>query len=172
MTSVREATLTDAEEVAAIGARSWRDGFRGLLGEGAMPAELAWNPDAVRSRIESEGPQGNDLLLAERDGSACGFILLGPSRDGDARAGAGEIWALFVDPSAWRSGVGSRLVVAALARLAERGFTDATVWTLAESERNLAFYERLGFALDGATQARGALGHAPEVRLRRSLHPN
>ncbi|HLM30453.1 MAG TPA: GNAT family N-acetyltransferase [Solirubrobacterales bacterium] len=169
MTSVREATLADAEAIAVIGARSWDDGFRGLLGEGAMPPERAWNLDAVRSTIESEGPRGSDVLLAERDGAACGFVLIGPSRDEDAPAGAGEIWALFVDPPAWRSGVGSRLVEAALAGLAGRGFTEATVWTLGESERNLAFYERLGFALDGATQARQALGHAREVRLRRPL---
>jgi hypothetical protein len=40
---------------------------------------------------------------------------------------------------------------------------------LADSLRNLRFYEALGFALDGAEQRRENFGAPLEVRLRRPL---
>jgi hypothetical protein len=43
------------------------------------------------------------------------------------------------------------------------------VWTLAESPRNLAFYESLGFARDGGRQRRPSFGSPLEVRFRMAL---
>jgi hypothetical protein len=60
-------------------------------------------------------------------------------------------------------------VEASLARLRADAFDEATVWTLAESPRNLRFYEALGFRLDGAEQRREKFGAPLEIRLRRAL---
>jgi GNAT superfamily N-acetyltransferase len=107
--------------------------------------------------------------VAEVAGRLAGFVLHGPSRDDDAAATTGEIWALYVDPDRWRAGVGRALVDAALDDLRRRGFRESSVWTLAESPRNLRFYEALGFELDGAQQRRESFGAPIEVRLRRPL---
>ena len=77
--------------------------------------------------------------------------------------------ALYVHPTQWRRGVGRALAAAAVAELAAAGHQQAIVWTLAESPRNIAFYEALGFALDGGTQRRPNFGDTLEVRLRGRL---
>jgi GNAT superfamily N-acetyltransferase len=77
--------------------------------------------------------------------------------------------ALYVHPDHWRAGIGRRLVIAALGRLAGAGLGQAIVWTLSESPRNLAFYESLGFRRDGGEQRRESFGSPLEVRFRMSL---
>ena len=76
---------------------------------------------------------------------------------------------MFVASSAWRRGVGRALMDAALDDLRERGYTAAVVWSFADNDRANAFYERMGFARDGAERSNAVWAHIPEVRYRRSL---
>ena len=77
--------------------------------------------------------------------------------------------ALYVHPSRWRRGIGRALVAGAVSELIAAGHQQAIVWTLADSPRNIAFYESLGFVLDGGTQRRPAFAETLEVRLRATL---
>jgi ribosomal protein S18 acetylase RimI-like enzyme len=76
---------------------------------------------------------------------------------------------MFVASSAWRRGVGSALMDAALDDLRERGYAAAVVWSFADNDRANAFYERIGFTRDGGERSNEAWAHIPEVRYRRSL---
>jgi GNAT superfamily N-acetyltransferase len=165
---VRPAARADAEPIAELAVRSWREGFRGIVPDEIDP-EAAWRPDRIEARLEGRLDDGTRILVAERGGRVAGFVLDGPCRDDDAVPGTGEVWALYVDPDHWRAGVGRALVEASLARLRADGFGEVTVWTLAESPRNLRFYEALGFRPDGAEQRRESFGAPLEVRLRRAL---
>ena len=109
------------------------------------------------------------MLLAEEDGQLLGFSTCGGSRDEDAGRAVGELRSFFVAAGCWRQGVGRALMAAALDSLRERGCTEATVWSFAANERANAFYERAGFARDGAEKTEAAWAHLPEVRYRRSL---
>jgi len=166
--AVRTASLADAGAIARVGVRSWRQGFRGIVPEEIDP-EQAWSPQRVAERLATEGERATTTLVAVREFELAGFLIHGGSRDAGAPRGTGEIWVLYVDPDHWRAGVGRSLVEAAIAQLAAAGFETATVWTLGESARNLAFYEALGFRRDGATQRREAFGRTLEVRLCRPL---
>jgi len=99
----------------------------------------------------------------------CGLALIGPHRAADASPQEAELIALYVHPDRWRQGVGRALVSGALDRLAGWGYAEAIVWTLAESPRNLAFYEALGFQRDGASQRRPSFGSPLEFRFRIAL---
>jgi GNAT superfamily N-acetyltransferase len=165
-TRVREGEPGDAHLLAGLAARSWREGFRGIVPDEIDP-ERAWRPDRLEARLEGRVDDGAAILVAELDGAIAGFVLHGPCRDDDAEAKTAEIWALYVDPCRWRAGVGRALVDAALDDLRRGGFAESTVWTLADSPRNLRFYEALGFELDGAQQRRESFGAPLEVRLRR-----
>lgn len=167
-TSIRPAQVGDAEAIAEVGLRGWQEGFRGLVPEHVDP-RLAWNRERVAARLAESPAEGGETRVAERDGGVRGFTIFGPSRDGDRGDGVGEIWVLFVHPSHWRQGVGRALVNRALTGLRERGFREATVWTLAESAGNVAFYEALSFRLDGAQQRREEFGNPLEARLRTDL---
>jgi GNAT superfamily N-acetyltransferase len=166
--SIRGGTPGDEGAIAGLAVRAWRVGFRGIVPEEIDP-QRAWRPEKLTERLGATDPRGPRTLIAEVDRHVAGFALFGPCRDEDAAEGWGEIWALYVDPDRWRRGVGSSLVHAAVAQLEDAGFAEASVWTLAESLRNLRFYESLGFVRDGATQRRQSFGSPLEVRLRLPL---
>ena len=102
------------------------------------------------------------------------------SRLGQRQVGAlhheiGEVTAIYVDPPWWGTGAGQALMDAARQRLTERGFTTVRLWVLAANHQARRFYERSGFALDGATagypvaRADGSIIELPEVRYARPL---
>ena len=109
------------------------------------------------------------LIVAEGDAELVGYTLFGASRDDDLAADVGEVRTFFVRPSAWRSGVGSALMGAALGALPELGYTAASVWSFADNDRANAFYEHHGFRRDGAERREAAWSGILELRLRRSL---
>lgn len=166
--SVRAASAADAEAIADVAVRSWRAGFRGIVPDRIDP-ERAWDADGIAARLRDRRDRQSVTLVAEIGHRVAGFVVLGPSRDDDAPAAAGEVWALYVDPDQWRRGVGRRLVQTSLRSLAASGYTEVTVWTLGASRRNLRFYESFGFRRDGAVQRRKSFGSPLEVRLRLEL---
>ena len=108
------------------------------------------------------------LAFDERD-RLVGWISFGANRDLDALPEVGEVRAVFVHPRAWRRGVGSALLEHALDGLSSDGYTEATLWSFEANERANAFYERHGFARDGASQRREFSAGAVEVRYRKPL---
>ncbi len=151
---------------AAIAA--WREGFRGIVPDEIDPVE-AWRPERISERLRDPSYDTRSILVAAVDGEIAGLVVSGPSRDRDLDSGEGEVMALYVHPSHWRRGVGRALVAGAVAEIDASGQVEAIVWTLAESPRNIAFYESLGFALDGGRQRRPNFGSTLEVRLRASV---
>ena len=109
------------------------------------------------------------MLVADEDGEVAGFTTCGESRDPDAGPDAGEIRTFFVAAGRWRRGVGRALMEAALADLAARGYSEATVWSFAANERANAFYEAHGFARDGTERTEETWAGIAEVRYRRAL---
>lgn len=166
--TIRLAAPDDTDALAETAIAAWREGFRGIVPDDVDPRS-AWRPARIAERLAGDAGDGSEILAAEIDGEVRGLALIGPSRDRGAPPGEGEIVALYVHPDRWRSGVGRRLVAGALERLAAHGHTEAIVWTLAESPRNLAFYAALGFHRDGGTQRRPSFGSPLEVRFRIAL---
>ncbi len=165
---IRPARPEDAEGLAETAIEAWRVGFRGIV-----PAEVdpysTWRPERIAERLAGKARDGSAILTAELEGAIRGLCLYGPNRDRGSVPAEGEIIALYVHPESWRRGIGRGLVSASLDRLASAGHSEAIVWTLAESSRNLAFYAALGFRRDGATQRRPSFGRPLEVRFRISL---
>jgi ribosomal protein S18 acetylase RimI-like enzyme len=109
-------------------------------GDGRLDSRLA---DAIERVAETR-----ELLVAERDGTVVGFVLvemLEPSRLGRGqRNRRGHIDALIVAPGARRSGCGRRLMEAACnwARVRRAEELLLTVW--AGNDGATRFYESLG----------------------------
>jgi len=167
-TAVRAARPADVDALAETAVAAWREGFRGIVPESVDP-RTAWRPARIAERLAGTSGDGSAILAAEVDGEVRGLVLHGPSRDREPAPLEGEIIALYVHPDNWGGGVGRALVEAALDQLAAAGNAEAIVWTLAESPRNLAFYDALGFTRDGGTQRRPSFGSPLEVRFRISL---
>jgi GNAT superfamily N-acetyltransferase len=96
-----------------------------------------------------------------------GFCALAvPSRDEDTGERVAEIAAIYVTPDAWRGGVGTALLDAALTEVRARGCKSVTLWVLVDNHRARDFYARFGFTPDGAAMLHEASGQT-ELRLRR-----
>ncbi len=80
-----------------------------------------------------------------------------------------ELYALYVRPAWWSTGTGRALMERVLARTGAAGYQSVTLWVLRDNERARRFYERAGFAPDGATNVLAGLGDILEVRYRRPL---
>jgi GNAT superfamily N-acetyltransferase len=109
------------------------------------------------------------VLVADDRGRTVGFTTIGKNRDDDVAPDVGEIRTFFVRPTAWRRGVGSALMGAALASLRELGYTEATLWSFDANARANAFYEHHGFRRDGAEKREGLWAGLLEVRYRLGL---
>lgn len=166
--TIRPAEPADVDALAETAIAAWQEGFRGIVPETVDP-RTAWRPARIAERLAGSAADDGAILAAEIDGEVRGLVLYGPSRDRHAAPGEGEIVALYVHPANWRSGIGRALVAASLDALVAGGHSVAIVWTLAESPRNLAFYESLGFNRDGGRQRRPSFGSPLEVRFRITL---
>jgi GNAT superfamily N-acetyltransferase len=145
---------------------SWREGFVPIL----PPEFRVPDADSFAPRLaEALRGQGVHSTLGIEDHSLLGWVTYGVNRDRDATPMDGEVRSIFVHPGAWRTGVGSALLEHALAELGGEGYRTATLWSFADNDRANCFYERHGFARDGAEQRREFSAGAVEVRYRRPL---
>jgi GNAT superfamily N-acetyltransferase len=90
------------------------------------------------------------VLVAERDGRLGGFASAAASRDEDARAGTGEVTAIYLAEAVAGSGLGRALFARIQDELRGRGFARATLWVLETNVRARRFYEREGWRWDGS----------------------
>jgi ribosomal protein S18 acetylase RimI-like enzyme len=144
---LREARRGDELRVAELHVRSWQEAYSGL-----MPAEFlaALDPRDRARRYTFAEEDGSTMVLAlGEDEALLGFVSFGRSRDADL-PDHGEIGALYVDPDRYRGGVGRLLMAEARRRLAADGYADAFLWVLDGNARACDFYEREGWAPDGA----------------------
>lgn len=142
--------MADVPAMRALGVRTWRASYAGMLSEEAIAAGVAefWNEYSLGAAARA-----GRMLVAIDGGALAG--LLESDRLDDGRA---VIWKLYVAPEVQRRGIGRALVERHLARAAADG--DSQVW-LEHYEGNdaaAAFYERLGFTarrVEGSVQTPG-----------------
>jgi ribosomal protein S18 acetylase RimI-like enzyme len=89
-------------------------------------------------------------LVADQDGTIAAFVRFGPTLDDDVDPGTGQIYAIYVAPTHWRTGLGRKLNLAALESLRQNGFLGAVLWVLRSNERAQGFYKAMGWNPDGA----------------------
>lgn len=161
---VREATVADTEDIARVQERGWQEAYRhvfptkeldrgGFVDRGLWRSRLATPPDGWTTFVGS--------LDSSLDSEIVGFVLVGPSRD---ERGAGEVYAIYVEPRHWSTGAGRTLLARGEAQLA-RTFARAKLWVLEDNPRARVFYERAGWEVDGTrkTELRWGIA-AAEVR--------
>lgn len=168
--------LSDCDRVAEIRIRGWQTAYQGLMPQAYLDA-LSVPEDTARRRErfrQSDGAVVN--LVAERDGEVVGWACHGPYRDGEVRTGhaeSAELYAIYVHPDRVGSGAGHALLTESIARCAAAGHEQMLLWVLKENTGARRFYERAGFAPDGAEEPFDVDGVAvPEVRYARTLTGN
>lgn len=163
---IRAATTSDAEQIARVHVDSWREAYAEVIPASYLDSiDVVERAETWRERLS--GPtRGLSIWVAEEGDEVLGFACLGPSRDEDADRATLEIYAIYLEPSAWGRGVARELMRTVLAAVPANGVV--TLWVLDANDRARHFYRRNGFQPDGVERLDEIGGqHYKEIRYRR-----
>jgi len=167
--TLRLAKREDARAIAEIHVAAWRAAYRGLMPDDYL-ASLSVDERTTMWQNALGRATPAQFALAEINGTLAGFCIYGPTRDKEPPEVA-EIYAVNIHPDHWRRGAGRLLCEHALREAAAREHSTITLWVMTGNERARVFYERLGFAPDGARRTDSQLIGRPidELRYRKSV---
>jgi GNAT superfamily N-acetyltransferase len=190
---IRSASAADAVQVAAVQRASWLAAYRDLIAQEIIDSVTAPDGGArVRQTFQTRPWQQMIIAVAPGAGPAAaaqapsaarvvGYASFGPETEVQGApwphpvSAAGkegrvaELYALYVHPDWWSTGTGRALMDRVLAVTGGAGYPCITLWVLQGNARARRFYERAGFAPDGASTVLHGLGGVTEVRYRRAL---
>ena len=142
--TIRRAGAADVETVARLHVESWNVAYRGIMPDEVIArTDVPWRTAFWMPRIAN--PEWPVFLLEER-GEAVAFCHMAPTGEPHV----GEITSIHVRPGLRGRGYGRRLLDCVFAEFRRVGLTEVTLWVLEGNSKARRFYERAGFALDGA----------------------
>ena len=149
----RFAETDDADEISRIYAQSWKTAYRGMIPDDYLDSlsDRRWSP-----HVKADSKR---LLLAVEEGKPVGVSTYCAARDEKMR-GWGEIISLYLLPSHFHKGIGTKLFAAAVEALREEGFCNIYLWVLDKNETARAFYRKNGFICSGDVNADNIGGRA------------
>ncbi|MDJ0768550.1 MAG: GNAT family N-acetyltransferase [Ilumatobacter sp.] len=151
---IRPAHREDADGITDAQVAAWRAGYAHVFPESVLYADdfdstrrefwNAWRFAPGHRLSVAVGPNDDG---AER---VLGFASYGPERE-RARGftGRGEVWAFYVQPDLWGTGIASALMDHTETRLRAEGFDVAVLWVLDDNPRGRRFYEKHGWQASG-----------------------
>ena len=132
-------TPEEIEGKSLVHWQTWREAYDDLL-----PAEFQETMTLERCRFFSQKYPENTLIAMDGK-QVVGFISYGYYRDEAIQAG--EIIALYVLKDYYGKGVSEQLMHAAFVALDQ--FSEIYLWVLKDNKRAIAFYQKMGFTVDG-----------------------
>ncbi len=137
---IRRALPADAEQIAHVHVETWRTAYRGIV-----PQHVLDSLDAAARAADWTEWLGRPecLVYVASDGSElCGFAAGGPLREPVDQCDC-EVYAIYVQAQAQRTGVGRTLMASLTREFAAQGYQRPAVWVLANNPAR-HFYARLG----------------------------
>jgi ribosomal protein S18 acetylase RimI-like enzyme len=147
MGDLRRALRGDEMAVAEVHVASWRVAYRTIVPASYLDA-LSASDRAARYDFAGRLAESPTTWLALEGSTVTGFISLSRAR-GRRDADLGEIQALYVDPSCWRSGTGTALMALGESELVKNGCRGAILWVLEDNTIGRNFYHRAGWTPTG-----------------------
>lgn len=149
-------TAAETEGKAYVHWKSWQEVYAGIVDPGYLSALTLEKYREIARRWPDR------LLVAKDGGRVVGFAGYGPYRDGTL-PDTGEIFALYILKEYFGTGLGQRLMDAALEKL--EGYGRAALWVLEDNKRAIRFYEKCGFRADGTRQILKLGTEIAEIRM-------
>jgi GNAT superfamily N-acetyltransferase len=180
---IRSAGTADAAQIAAVMRDSWFAAYDGIIAPAMIDRATAPDGGARIRQSFRTRPWQRMIAAVEpaNDSSIVGYASFGPERDvlempwpypltpEGSDGQVAELYALYVHPAWWSTGTGRALMDRVLAKVKMAGYTCITLWVLEANARARRFYQRAGFAPDGARHVLDDLGGVTEIRYRRAL---
>lgn len=152
MIEVRAAEHDDVDALCAVHVEAWRMGYRHVLPDELLDsAAFAASRHVQWSSVWWLEDARQAMFAGVLDGRVRGFANVGSERiDGVAQElGRGEVYAFYVHPDAWGSGLATALMDVGQDWLRERGHAQAVLWVLRDNPRARGFYAKAGWAWTG-----------------------
>ena len=138
---VREAKISDAQQVANIHIAARKDGYKGLIDKNYLDS-LIVNSEHIINMEWVIKKSWSGFLVYEEEWQILGFIVGGKSRnDPDCSS---EIYAFYVDPKHQKKGIWTKLFTKFFEKFNQ---WNICLWTLPHSKGE-AFYKKMGGILD------------------------
>jgi ribosomal protein S18 acetylase RimI-like enzyme len=154
----------DAEALADVHVRAWRETYQGLLPDSYLARmSVPVHARRFRSALLKPGEHEATLAAADRDGLV-GYAAGGPSRA--KRLGEAEITTLYVVRRAQGHGLGRELVRGLARVFAANGATSLMISVLRDNIPARGFYEHLGGKGEAPRREPGPGGVTYEVSYR------
>lgn len=138
--TIRRARIEDAREIAVTHDAAWRETYRGLIPGRDLERIVTRRGPAWWRRAILRGAR---VLVLDFDESIAGYVSYGANR-APVLPYSGEIFELYLAPEFVGLGFGRGLFKAARRELAALGFESVVVWALADNDRAIGFYRRMG----------------------------
>jgi ribosomal protein S18 acetylase RimI-like enzyme len=136
---IRPAKAYDIEAIAEIQITAWQANFCNEKLDKAINNAFC---RALKKRLALQFEQGYQVLIAEDEHQALGFVGFRMHTDGTQIA---EINAFYLNKSSLQQNIGPLLCNAALSEIKKNGYQEAAIWVLEENNQMKSFYESLGF---------------------------
>jgi ribosomal protein S18 acetylase RimI-like enzyme len=142
---IRTAAAADAAGVASVHDAAWMEAYRGIIPGAHLERMVqrrgtSWWANAIA--------KGSRIAVLDFNDTIAGYASYGRNR-AVSLPYRGEIFELYLLPEFQGVGFGRRLFSAAQRELAGHGLTSLVVWSLADNERAIQFYEKLGGLMVG-----------------------
>ena len=148
--TIRRAGPADAETLAALGERTFRETFEHLYAPGDLAVFLAEAYGLDRTRADLADPAKASWLV-EAGGEAIGYALAGPCGlpHVEVTPACGELKRIYFRKDRQGGGLGKVLFAQVMDWLQSDGPRDVWIGVWSENHGALRFYERHGFAKAG-----------------------
>ena len=166
MFTVTRATPSQAEEIATLYVRTRRAAYAFFFPPEPL-AEMSVSDETDRWHERLTEECSETIIAVDGAGAIAGFAHIAWDDDASHATGeraTGEIEYMYVATEHQGVGLGARLIAEAEAALAAAGMGEAILWVYELNTPARGFYERCGWAWDGATKASNS---APGQRLAR-----
>ena len=163
----KRASVHDAKDMAYVHSASWRAAYRGIVPDRIIAGFTQKKRAAIFEKTIAAGPE--EYYLFKADGNPAGIASLHKSHEENMLETDGELYSIYFHPDYWGTSATHEGMLFCLERLRGRGFKRITVWVLRDNARARKFYEKHGFAFDGAEQTIRIGGLLKEVRYAKDL---
>lgn len=145
MPIVRAAEPADAGVCARVHVASWQITYRGVfpdeyLDDLSEQDRLPWWNERLAGERD---PRWHILVVEDDEGVVRGFASAGPSEDEPERVAV--LPQIYLEPTAWRQGMGRVLMNELTRRLRADGYGEAFLHVAPQNLRARQFYETVGW---------------------------
>ena len=162
--NIRKAEIGNAQQLAHLHIASLRSAYRTIISEEILN-KLDEAKRAAAFEKSFDMKLGETYVIEEND-SVIEFTTFDNCRDDDVDRdeNTGEIWGVYISPDHWRKGYGTKLTYFAERILTSRNKNEIVLWVLEDNFEARAFYEKIGYTLEGRAKILERLNNVRAVR--------